>query len=159
MMPIRQDTTIGVTVFLPHCSFQAELSRLDIPTTLAAIEETLSQTGLAQRNTTKRISAAVRRCVTASRMISMGEISQEDGISEIGYNFLYVYVLEQGAESLQSVRGLIGCLTDGKLYLNPCKDTKSYDKASIRMMEIASEVMGYDPDEMRDETPKKPTIH
>ena len=158
-MPIRQDTTIGVTVFLPHCSFQAELSRLDIPKTLAAIEEALSQSGLARRNTTKRISAAVSRSVKASRMVSTGEMSQEDGISEIGYTFLYVYVLEQGAESLQAVRGLIGCLTGNKLYLNPCTDSKSYEKAAEAMRKIAPDVMGYDTDEMRDETPKKPTIH
>jgi len=155
---INAHTSIGVTVYMPNCSFQAEISREAIPESVSDIDEELNTKGVDLESIT-RIATVMSNTMNISTMMANGEIDQEQGVSYIAFGFVYAFVKEQGFDKLINLRGLIGCLSEDKLYLNPCVDADSYKKAVATMNSAAKEMIGYDDDEMVDMTPKKPTIH
>jgi hypothetical protein len=154
---MKLEVSLGITVFMQHCSFQAELSREMIKHSIKEIDTDLKSQGL--KDTNSRISAVTTRIVGISELIAAGDIDQEEGVSEIAYAFAYAFVKEKGIRNLQNVRGLIGCLADDKLYLNPCADDKTYIEAADSMREASQEILGYDSEDMVDRTPARPTIH
>lgn len=156
MSPIEIDYSIGITVFMPDCSFQAEISRQIIPKTIADIDAELAEEGCSDDDES-RISAAIWRSMVISSSIADGKIDQEYGVTEIAYSFVYAYVKKSGLESLADLEGIVGCLAEDSIYLNPCVDRKSFEEASEVMRQSAATVMGYD--DAVDITPPKPTIH
>ena len=151
------DISVGVTIFMPNCSFQAEIVRDAITETINEIDLDLTNKGFTSTDQTNRILNVMTYIIGISALVAKGEIDQEDGISEIAFGFMYAYVKEQGSGDIATLRGLIGCLVNNKLYLTPCMNNESYEKATNIIRESAQELIGYD--DMIDKTPKKPTIH
>ena len=158
-MAVAADVSIGITVFMQDCSFQAELSRQSVTDTIAELDADLTQQGVPKSDTQGRIAAVMLRSLDLSALLMRGHMDQEDGVMEIGCGFLYAFVKEKGLAPLKTLRGLIGCLTDDTLYLNPCVDACSYETLVPAMRQQARTLLGFDDDELIDCTPRVPTLH
>lgn len=149
-------SSVGMTIVLPYCSFQAEIHRDIIPKTISEMDESLTIQGISN-DIIDRISAVMIRVVEVSKLLSSGDMEQEDAVSEISFGFIYAFAKKQSIQEIEKLRGLIGCMSDDKLYLHPCIDDETYDKSTEIMKETA-EKLGFNVD-AEDRTPKKPTLH
>lgn len=149
------DSSIGMTIVLPYCSFQAEIHRNIIPKTVEEMDDSLSKQGVV--DVVDKISVVMARVVEVSKLLAAGDMDQEEAVSEISFGFIYAFAKNQSLQQIEKMRGLIGCMEDDKLYLNPCPDDETYNKATQLMKETA-ERLGLEADS-EDRTPRKPTIH
>lgn len=153
------EASIGITVFMAECSFEVELSRQSVADSLVELDADLTQFGLAQTDIQGRVATVMLRSLDMSVLLGRGESDQEEAVMVIACGFLYAYSKEQGVALLTSLRGLVGCLADDTLYLNPCADADSYALSVPAMRQQAEIMLGFDADDLIDCTPLAPTIH
>ena len=147
--------SFSVSVYMPNCTFSAELQRDGIGEADIEMDTEMTKSGIFPPDTTARVSAVMDRVVDVANLLIAGEMTQEDAISEIAFGFIYTYAREQGIDGLATLCGLVGCLTENGVYLNPCADAATYQSCVDGMREAMSEAGS----EMMDVTPPKPTIH
>lgn len=143
------DSSIGVCVSLPNCTFKVEIPRSVISNFVIEIDKEFKNL----KDNIDKVSSIMMHSLDVSKKLIKNDINQETGVAEISYSFIYAFVKEKGFETLKDIRGIVGMLADDKLYLNPCLDEKSFQIASDEMFEMTNE------NDTIDISPPKPTIH
>jgi lysyl-tRNA synthetase class I len=147
----EETISLGVSVFLPFCSFQVEISREAIPQTIQEIDNILDKMGIGS-DPELRIVEIISNAAALSQEMSEGLIDAEIATSELAYNFAYAFV-KKHPESLKTTKGIIGIVQNNELYIEGYKDQKSYQECADILKSMT------DNNQAEDFTPFRPTIH
>ncbi len=157
MSILDEYTGFGVAIFLPTCAFEAEVSLHGLEETIAAMNKTMEEHEVPS-DVSSRMSAAVQNAIDISALLADGEITQEDAIAEIAFNFIYAFA-QQGETQVRSLRGLVGALVDDQLFFSAADDEESFRNSVTTIREIMEEHYGQSGEEWTDAKPTAPTIH
>jgi len=113
----------GVTVFMPDCEFQSEISRIGIEDTIVQMDADLDGMGVENDQET-RICEIMLHAQSVIGEAMNGKIDQDSAITEITFAFVYAFMKEHG--SMIGRRGIVGRLMDENLYVKPCLDNDEY---------------------------------
>lgn len=145
------DISLGIAVFLPTSSFQVEVSRKDILDTIKEIDDVMDKNNFDQ-DVEVRTAEIVLNAANISSLMAEGEMEANDAITQISYNFIYVFAKTKPDE-LKSYRGIVCLIQGDNLYIEGYEDQESYHECT----EILKGMAATDEDE--DMTPNRPTIH
>lgn len=145
------DTSFGVAVFLPHCSFEVEIPRTNIEKSISDIDEYLDGKGVSVE-IEERIIEIISNASSISDDMANGLLDAETATAELAYNFVYAF-LKKNSNSVSKTRGIIGVVQNDQLYIEGYTDQKSYRDCTDALKGMSAN------DETEDLTPAKPTLH
>jgi hypothetical protein len=146
-----EDTSFGIAVFLPNCSFEVEIPRIGIEKSIQQIDEFLDEKGISEE-IEERIIEIIGNASNISSDMANGLIDAETATAELAYNFVYAFV-KKNKNSIPKTRGIIGVVQNDQLYIEGYTDQKSYRDCTDTLKSMSGS------DETEDLTPIKPTIH
>lgn len=145
----------SITVFLPDCSFEAEVNKINISDEITKIEKELSSRDIPD-DVYERINDVVINVMGISSMIGEDLINKEEGCKKIIYNFLYAVVKQNSLEidDFSDIDAIIGLTSGTHLYIQAYEDLVSY-KTQVKIIENMVGV-----DVLKNiSIPPSPTIH
>lgn len=148
------NNSFGVSVFLPNCAFDVEISRHVISQTIMEIDESLTEQHI-EDDVDERIAVAVDTILRSAHLLSTGQCSDHNkAVTDIAFCFLYSFQKVHGMTRVIELRGLIGMMEENKLIFSPCVTDAQFKSATSSIREQIEQ-----DENLRMYDPVKPVLH